>query len=240
MYVALLLTLLVGFFFLIGIFILNKSKNKERLAKYTIALAFVVMLGLVFDHLLPELIETKNIYLLIPFLTGFIALLILDQFIPNHIHKHDLDCTKVEHQLHLNHIGIITIVALAIHNFVEGIALYGVALNNIKNGLLMMLSISLHNIPLGFQIGNGIDNSKKSKILVLLLVISSFIGASTIMLLGSINPLIENILLSFTAGMLIYILFFELLKETWNYAYEKETLYGIITGIIVIFITNII
>ena len=239
MYVALLLTLLVGIFFLVGIFILNKSKNKDKLSIYTIALAFVVLLGLVFNHLLPELIETKNISLIVPFFLGLILLIIIDKFIPYHTHKHDESCNKLEHQLHLSHIGTLTIIALAIHNFVEGMALYNVTIDSIKSGLLMMAGISLHNIPLGFQIGNGINN-KKDKLLVALLVLSSFVGGLLLVFVGDINVLLKNILLSFTAGMLIYILFFELLKETWNYAYEKETLYGIITGIIVIFITNII
>jgi len=239
MYVALLLTLLVGIFFLVGIFILNKSKNKDKLSIYTIALAFVVLLGLVFNHLLPELIETQNISFIIPFLLGLVLLIIIDKFIPYHTHKHDESCDKLEHQLHLSHIGTLTIIALAIHNFVEGMALYNVTIDSIKSGLLMMVGISLHNIPLGFQIGNGINN-KKDKLLVAILVLSSFVGGLLLVFVGDINVLLKNILLSFTAGMLIYILFFELLKETWNYAYEKETLYGIITGIIVIFITNII
>ena len=58
---------------------------------------------------------------------------------------------------------IVTIIALAIHNLIEGLTLYNITLTSIKSGLLMMISIALHNIPLGFQIGNTIKLNKNSK-----------------------------------------------------------------------------
>ena len=97
------------------------------MAIFTTSLAFIVMLGLLFLDLIPEVIETKNIYLIIPIVIGFLILIVLDRIIPHHHHEHsDSSCDKVEHELHLNHIGIITIIALAIHNMIEGIALYSV------------------------------------------------------------------------------------------------------------------
>lgn len=241
MLTGIILTIITGLFFLIGIISLKNNKNKELTANFTIALAFVVMFGLLVFDLLKELIEVKNIWLIIPLIIGFLILIILDKLIPHHHHEHsDSGCDKLDHQLHLNHIGIITIIALAIHNLIEGLALYSVTINSLKSGILMMLSISLHNIPLGFQIGNSIDNSKYSKLLIFFLCISSLLGSLIMIVFGEINESILSILIALTLGMLLYILIFELFNEIKKYIDKKETLYGIIIGIIILLITNII
>lgn len=240
MYMGIILTLLVGLFFLVGIIILKNAKNKNQLSIFTISMAFIVMLGLIFIHLLPELLETKNYLLIIPSIIGFLILIFLDKLIPHHHHEHyDNHCDKHDHEQHLKHIGIVTIIALAIHNIIEGISLYSVALNDIKSGLLMMISISLHNIPLGFQIGNVIDY-KNNKLLVTFLCLSSFLGSLIMIIFGGLNEHIINILLAITLGMLLYILIFELLSEVIKNRREKETLLGIIIGLIIFLITYII
>lgn len=238
---GLLLTLISGLFFLIGIIILNKCDNKESISLFTIALAFIVMLGLVIFDLLPELIETNNIYLVIPVIGGLLLLYFLDKLIPHHNHHHKNKCNNLaEHEKHLNHIGIITIIALALHNMIEGIALYNVTINSIKSGLLMMISIGCHNIPLGFQIGNVLSKDRKSKLLVLILIFSAVIGALLMISFGTISELIINIILAISLGMIIYIMLFELFKEVCYHLRKKEVLYGIIVGIIVILLTSLI
>lgn len=240
MYLGIILTLLVGLFFLIGIVILRNSKKKQELSIFTISMAFVVMLGLLFIHIMPEIIEYKNIWLLIPCIIGFIILIILDKLIPHHHHEHsDTHCDKLDHEEHLNHIGIITIIALAIHNIIEGISLYSLTLNDTKAGLLMALSIGLHNIPLGFQIGNSI-NQKNNKLLIALLCLSSMVGAIIMIIFGGLNESIISVLLSLTFGMLVYIIIFELFNEFRKNINKKETTYGIIVGFIIIILTNIL
>ena len=241
MVMGILFTILTGLFFLIGIYAFKKIKNKEKTSLFTISLSFVVMFGLVFFHLLPELIETKNLFLVIPTILGFLLIIVLDLFIPHHHHEHsDNSCDKEDHELHINHIGIVTIIALTIHNLIEGIALYGVTLSSVTSGLLMMFSISCHNIPLGFQIGNSMQYKKNSNLLIFILCASSFIGALIMILFGSLNEFILHILLAFTLGMLYYILLFELFNEIRKSFNKKETIYGIVFGILILFLMLII
>lgn len=238
---GLILTLISGLFFLIGIIILNKCNNKESISLFTISLAFIVMLGLVLFDLLPELIETKNLYLIIPVVGGIFLLYCLDKLIPHHNHHHKNKCDNhVEHEKHLNHIGIITIIALALHNMIEGIALYNVSANSLKSGLLMMISVGCHNIPLGFQIGNVLTNDKKSKMFVIVLVFSAVLGALLMISFGSISELIINIILAISLGMILYIMIFELLREVYYQLAKNEVLYGIIVGIVIILLTSLI
>ena len=235
---GLLFTILTGLFFLIGIVFLNNVHKKDEISLFTSSLSFVVMLGLIFFDLLPELLETKNILFLLPLIGGFFLLVFLDKLIPHHHHEHhEINDDKKDHELHLAHISIITIMALIIHNLLEGLTLYTVTLNNILSGLLMMISISLHNIPLGFQIGNSLKKDKLNYGLITILCCSSLLGALIVIIFGSLNSLVENILLSITIGMLAYILIFELLGEILTSLKKKSTLYGIIIGVVVLIIT---
>ena len=237
MYFGLLFTLFTGLFFLIGIIILNKLKNKVRIGRFTIALAFVVVAYLLVFDIFPELFETHNYMLIIPIIIGFSLLIILDKFIPHHSHNHhDGDETKKDHLEHLNHISVITIISLAVHNMIEGLTLYSVTLNSVKAGLLMMLGISLHNIPLGFQIGNSLNVKRKNYLLIFLLCISSVLGALIFILFGTINEYVINVCLALTFGMLLYILIFELLGEVKNNIKYDETIYGISVGIFILLI----
>ena len=239
MVLGLIYTILTGLFFLIGILLLKHNHFEEKISLFVFSLAFIVMGGLIFLDILPELIETKDIKLLIPVIIGFLALVLIDKLIPHHHHEHN-HCDVHDHEEHLNHVGIITIIAISIHNMLEGLTLYSITLNNYLSGFVMMLSVSLHNIPLGLQIGNSLNGKKYSPYLIILLVLSSFIGALILIIFGNFNENIIHILLSFTLGMLIYILFFELFNEIRNSLKKKEVLYGIMVGVVILVITLIV
>lgn len=238
---GIILTILIGLFFLIGIIFFEKVKNKEKMSLFTTSLAFIVMLGLLFLDLLPELVEEFNIYTLIFALLGFFILIILDKLIPHHHHEHhNINDDKKDHNLHLQHIGIITIIALAIHNMIEGLTLFSITLNDLKSGILMMISIALHNIPLGFQIGSSLTKKKSNILLIILLCSSSLIGSLIIIIFGSLSSMLTSIFLSLTFGMLLYILIFELFNEIKDYLRKKEVIYGIIIGMVILIITYLV
>lgn len=237
--IALLLTLISGLFFLIGIVVYKKSKNKIQLTNISIACAMIVMLGLIIFDLLPELIEIGKWWLILFVILGLSTLLILDIFIPHHNHEHhDNDEETKDHKEHIAHIGAITIIALLLHNLVEGIALYSLGINDLKSGILMCIGISLHNLPFGFQIASF--SEKRNYILITLLVLSGFFGGLFVFLFGTISELVLGIIIAITLGMILHIFFFELLKEVIVNIKKKETIYGIIIGIVILILISII
>ena len=238
---GIILTILIGLYFLIGIIFFEKVKNKEKMSLFTTSLAFIVLIGLLFLDLLPELIEEFNIYILIFAILGFVLLILLDKLIPHHHHDHhDINDDKNDHNLHLQHIGMITIISLAIHNMIEGLTLYSITLNDLKSGILMMISIAFHNIPLGFQIGSSLSKNKSNILLIILLCSSSLIGALIIIIFGNLSSMLTSIFLALTFGMLLYILIFELFNEINGYLRKKEVIYGIIIGIVILIITYLV
>ena len=230
--------ILIGLFFLIGIIAFKNGKYDEKKSLFIFSLAFITMFGLIIFDILPEIIETKNILYIIPIIIGFLILILLDKLIPHHHEhkKHD----KHEHEMHLTHIGTITIIALGIHNLLEGLTLYNLTIQDSLAGLLMMISISFHNIPLGLQIGNSLREKKYNYILITFLVLSSLMGALIIIIFNNLNAQIINILLSLTLGMLIYILIFELFNEIKDSLKKSEVIYGIIVGIVILLITLLV
>ena len=99
----------------------------------------------------------------------------------------------------------------------------------------MVVGIGLHNLPFGFQIA-GVKN----KLLVFLLVISAFLGGLITFFFGDIDELLQGIILALSLGMLIHILVFELFKEIKENAKHLWTIYGIIIGILILVIINLL
>lgn len=238
-FMGLLFTIITGVFFLLGIYLNKVCKNKKNISVLSIALAFIVLLNLIFLDLAPEVFAeitfTKVLYIIL----GFILLKIMDLFVPHHEHHHkDKKDNVKEHNNHLEHISIITILALSLHNVIECMALYNITLNSLSAGLLMCLAIGLHNIPLGFQIGGSLK--KNRRLYILILTISGFIGGLISLLVGTISEVLTVYILCFTLGMLLYLTFFELLKELLSSLKNIYSLYGIIIGVILIVITNLL
>ena len=237
---ALLLTLLSGLFFLIGVIVYRFVKHKKELTIGAMACALIVILGLICFDLVPELIEIKKWYLILCVVIGLLFLLLIDKLIPHHHHEHkENDEATKEHQGHLEHIGFITILALILHNMVESMALFSVASDNLTSGTLMCLGIGLHNLPFGFQIASNIKSRSKT-VATILLVLSGLIGGLIVYAFGNISEFVTGIIIALTLGMLLYILIFELLKEVWSNIKKKSTICGIIIGITILMLINLI
>lgn len=234
------INLVVGLFFIIGALIAFKNKNNKNLVNFSVGLAFIVLLILLVIDIVPEALESfdnyKYIWTIGGVLVGIGILFLLEKIIPHHDHfeekKHH------SHHNHLNHIGMMTGIALIIHNLVEGMSVYGVANNDIKTGLIYALGVGLHNIPFGIEITALFDqkNNKKTWIFLILLSLSTFIGGLILHFFSFLlTEMFLGILLSITIGMIFYLVFNELLvelKENFN----KYSIYGIITGIVLMII----
>ena len=248
--ISLALTFVVGLFILLGSVFATKFKDNKRFTDFSISLAFGVILALIFLELIPETYEVLRGELslfrtisciIILVLIGIFLLKILDNFIPHHeheahhSHKHkNDDC----HNNHLNHIGLISALAVIVHNIIEGMSLYLVATTDTISGLFMCIAIGLHNIPMGLVIASTLYNSNYSKkdtfTISLVVSLSTFIGGLIMFILGGVIPLIEGILLGITLGMLIYILVFELFHQIYHMKNKKICNIGIAFGVIIL------
>ena len=233
---ALIITLLSGISFLIGYLITKFIKDEKKLVTFSVGFSFTIILGLVFFDLLPEcleLLENKALIILC-IVVGIAVLKLLDIFIPNHEHG-------TNKKSHMEHIGLISALALFLHNIIEGTAIYTTSINNLSLGFFTELGVSFHNIPLGIQISSLVRNKKEKIFLLSSLVFSSVIGIILIKLFNiTLNNTVTGVLISLTLGMLIYISMFELLCEVKENIKKRELQIGIVLGIIVILIGHFI
>lgn len=240
---SLLVTLLAGAFILIGILLGYCFKKRDKFIDISIGLAFSVMVILAFSHILPECYEAldKNILrVLIYMLIGFMLLRLLDHLVPHHEHEehsHKHEC----HSEHLEHVGILTTVAIVIHNIIEGMTLYITSNNDFKSGILLAIAIGLHNIPLGIMISSTLKGKKEIIINSIILTLSTFIGGLVIFTISSnINETIVGCLLAITVGMISYIIKDELLPSMIKGNNKKHNFLGMIIGIIILILSHFI
>jgi ZIP family zinc transporter len=237
---AILITLVSGIAFFIGYLITLFVKDEKKLVTFAVGFSFSIIIGLSFFDLLPECIESlDNKLIMILCMIGGVGLLkILDLFVPEHNHeghgKHHLES-------HMEHIGLVSAIALFLHNIIEGTAVYTTALSDLKLGTLMVLGVSFHNIPLGIQVSSLIHNKKEKVLMISFLALSSVVGILLLNVFNiHINEMISGILISITFGMLIYISLFELLCEVKEHFKEKELKLGLLVGVIFILIGHFI
>lgn len=236
--IGLITTLLLGIFIVIGALIALLANKKSKIVEFSIGLAFGVIVTLIITDLLPEIFETlgfRYIYVwLIGMVAGFLILKIFDNFIPDH-HEHKM--SKEESNENLVHIGVMTSLALVLHNIIEGMAVYSSCLSDASFGIALTLGIGFHNIPLGMVISSSFyhstKNFKKTIITVLIVSLSTFLGGFVMYLLKltEISSMLLGVLLSLTLGMLIFIVIDELLPRISDIKNKKISCIGILVGV---------
>ena len=243
---ALFITFLLGFFIIIGVIIAFFLKKQKKVLDFIFAFALSILTMLILTDLLGHTIEhlgIKHIYLFILFTClGLLIFKIIDDFVPEH---EDAKMTKKEEKKNIVHIGVLATIALIIHNFVEGMAIYLTSANDINLGIMMALGVGIHNIPLGIIITTTLNSDKntgKYLFCIISLFISSFLGGLLLYLLNinTVSDIVIGSLLALTIGMLLYIIIFELYPKVKKTTNKKITIIGLVAGVIIALIGTFI
>lgn len=243
--IGLFITLLLGLFVLIGAFVAFLANKKGQIIDFSLGLAFSVIIMLIILDLIPDIIEhlgVKYIWLFLIFtFLGYGLLRLLDHFIPDH-HEHN-KMTKKESNNNLAHIGIISSIALIIHNIVEGMAVYSTVLTDVSTGLMLAIGIGFHNLPLGMVIATAFYQTNQKLIKIWLFIggvgLSTLIGGMFSFFLNSqiVPEWVLGSLLSLTLGMLLFILVSELWPRVCDSKFMRERNLGIGLGVIIMLIS---
>lgn len=237
---ALFITLILGLFFLIGICAVKFYKNSGAIEHYSIAIAFGAMLGIGLFDIFPEImeiVEPNKWYLpIIGAFVGFLLLVLLDHFVPEHEDEHEDDYTNDN----MVHIGMIASVAIMIHNIIEGMAVYSLAYQDIRQGFLLMVGVGLHNIPMGMFIYSTLrykDGWKKNLFLTLS-ILSTFFGGLIMMVLEkTITAAFDGILYGVALGMIAYIVIMELWPYIRKHEDKKKSVINSCIGLLIVLIS---
>ena len=174
----------------------------------------------------------------------------------HHGHDHDHDhheahedhqemCACGHHTLHTA--GLVLAAAVALHNMPVGMAIgatfAGAAQAASSGGILAALIIGLHNLPEGMSIAAPLlsSGSRPAAAIGVAAVsgIPTIVGAMLGYSLGTMNPTLLCISLSFAAGAMLYVIFGELLPESehlWQHKLSGlATMLGLLLGLALIF-----
>ncbi|PRR83855.1 zinc transporter ZupT [Clostridium vincentii] len=245
------LSLLAGLSTVIGAFIVffSKSGNKKMI---TFALSFSagVMITLSFTDLLPTAekalsehfgIFTGIMLSLLFLIIGVLIAMLIDLFLSS---EKEYSSSKNQNN-NLYKVGFVSMIALMLHNFPEGIATYISGYQNISLGINLAIAIALHNIPEGIAIAMPIYYSSKSKgkafKYTFISGIAEPIGAifAFLFLKPYINDLILGVIFALVTGIMLYISFEELIPEARLYGYNKLYIFSLVLGICIIPISHI-
>lgn len=242
-FTSFLLTTIAGLSTLLGSFIIFFSKKKsDSIIIGSLGFASGVMILVSFSDLIPNsFILFNNVYsiifsillLLFAINIGIILSKCINKFIPN-----DNDA--------LYRVGILSMIAIILHNIPEGMATYITNSTNITLGLSLTIAIAAHNIPEGISIAVPIFYSTRSKFKAFLYTfisgISELFGAIIAYLF--LSPFISDTLMAFLyaiiAGIMIYLSITELLKTSLSYKKYKLTFIYFFIGIIFILVNHFI
>jgi ZIP family zinc transporter len=185
-------------------------------------------------------------YGILSFLAGILLIAAIDHFIPN---PHEtLDEQKVSHidQNHIKRVGLMTVLAITAHNFPEGLATFFATLENPQIGLPLALAIALHNIPEGISIAIPIYFATQSKTKALWACFLSGLAEPVGALIGFgllasfLSDAVFGGVFGLIAGIMVFLALDELLPAAKRYARGHETVYGLVSGMVVMALSLIL
>jgi ZIP family zinc transporter len=247
--IALLLTVIAGLSTGIGSAIAYFIKKPKIIyLSFSLGLSAGVMIYISFMEMLPSASNTVGeLWGLVAFFIGIAAIGLIDMLVPEPENPHEfegLDEPMARREtVQLMRTGLMTALAIGIHNFPEGLATFASALSDVKLGIFIAIAIAIHNIPEGIAVSVPIfyatSNKNKAFFYSFLSGLSEPVGAMVgyLILLPFLTPAVLSATLAFVAGVMIYISLDELLPMAHRYGHGHLVIIGVVLGMLIMAIS---
>lgn len=227
--------IVVSLISLIGIISLKiQEKKMSAVLIYFVSFSVGSMLGDVFIHLLPEVVERDGFTMQISMyiLIGIIFTFLVEKAVhwTHHI-KHG----GKDHEEHPP-ITFMTLFGDGMHNFIDGLIIGASYLISVPTGIATTIAVILHEIPQ--EIGNfgillhGGYTKQKALYFNFVTALTAVLGTSIALIIGSQLSQFSIFLTSFAAGNFIYIAGSDLIPELNRHIAPRKTVIQLITMII--------
>ena len=208
------------------------------------------MIYVSFMELLPSAIaKVGEQFGVLFFFIGIAFIAIVDLMVPEPENPHNYEGIEepkspdASHQLMRT--GVMTALAIGIHNFPEGLATFASALSDVHVGIFIAVAIAIHNIPEGIAVSMPLyyatGNRNKAFLYSFLSGVSEPVGAliGYLLLMPFLTSTVLAGTLAFVAGVMIYISLDELLPMAHRYGHGHLVISGIILGMLIMAISLI-
>lgn len=245
--IAFLLTLIAGLSTGIGSLITFVAKRTNtNFLSFSLGLSAGVMIYVSFMEMLPSSLgmltetygeKTGNLYMILAFFAGIAFIALIDFLVPEASNPHEMyGVEELNKNKRLKQTGVITAITIAIHNFPEGIATFMSALNSLEIAIPITVAIAIHNIPEGIAVAVPIYHSTGSRKKAFWFSFASGLaeplGAviAFLFLLPFWNPVLDALILSVVAGIMVFISLDELLPSAEKYGKHHLSIIGLVVG----------
>ncbi|OHB77052.1 MAG: zinc transporter ZupT [Planctomycetes bacterium RBG_16_55_9] len=180
------------------------------------------------------------------FFAGIVFIAIIDRLVPSFENPHEVHRTEemdmpqaAARFKKLYRMGLFTALAIAIHNFPEGLATFVSALTDTKLGVAIAVAIAIHNIPEGVAVSIPIfyatGSRKKAFIYSFLSGLAEPVGAliGYAILFSFFNGIVFGVLFASVAGIMVFVSLDELLPTAREYGEPHLSVYGLVVGMVV-------
>lgn len=216
-----------------------------------IYVSFVEILGKSRDSLSLVYGEKTGAWLtVLAFFIGVLVIAMIDKLIPSYENPHEIrrieDIRKNNSRdPKLVRMGLFTALAIAIHNFPEGIATFFAGLTEPELAIPIAIAIAIHNIPEGIAVSvpvsYGTGNKKKGFLLSFLSGLAEPVGALVAYFFlvvffqgsDSVPHGLFGFLFGGVAGIMVFISIDELLPTAEEYGHHHHSIYGFLIGMAV-------
>lgn len=242
-----------------GLFVFFYRKSSAKVLSFVLGFSAGVMIYVSFVEIFPEAMHqlesvhsdfVAGLLTLLGFFAGMLVIAAIDKFVPDQHNPHevvnideaiDVIAHKPKKKVNgaLYKTSILTVLAIAIHNFPEGIATFIAAVQDPSLGIAIAIAIALHNIPEGIAVAipvyEATGSRKKAFVLSLLSGLAEPIGAivAILVLLPFLTPTLFGIVFASVAGIMVYISIDELLPAAREYGKPHTALSGLMIGMAV-------
>jgi ZIP family zinc transporter len=135
--------------------------------------------------------------------------------------------------------GVFVALAIAIHNFPEGLATFLLVLDDPQVGIALAVAVAMHNIPEGIAVSVPVYYATKSKIKAFRLSFLSGLAEPAGAVIGYLilapflSDFVLGIIFAMVAGVMVFLAIDTLLPTAKNSARGHLTVYGVIAGMAV-------
>lgn len=181
------------------------------------------------------------------FFGGILFIALIDRLIPSGENPHEVKRVETMNEeagkTKLMRMGTFAAMAIAIHNFPEGIATFTAALKDPSLGIAIAAAIAIHNIPEGIAVSVPVyyatGSKKKAFELSFLSGLSEPVGAllGFLILMPFFNDVLFGVLFAAVAGIMVFISLDELLPTAREYGEPHLSIYGLVAGMAVMAIS---
>ncbi|MDR0686061.1 MAG: zinc transporter ZupT [Dysgonamonadaceae bacterium] len=171
---AFFLTVLAGLSTGIGSFValFSRRTNGSFLA-LSLGFSAGIMLYVSFMEMLPSSLSSltdilgaklANLYLIPAFFSGIVLISVIDFVIPKGLNPHEVHgVEEMRGGGRLRRTGLLIALTVGLHNFPEGIATFTSALESLDVAIPIVVAIAIHNIPEGIAVSVPIYHSTGSR-----------------------------------------------------------------------------